>query len=264
MLGFGVAGSGVYLDPGSDVLLYLRNFLYRAPVFLLGQWAGPDSTMSLVWSARMFLAHWTCAVVFIGLLAVLLMPLVGRDALARFWATGMLLSLLPACAVLPSDRLLMFVGFGAMGLLAQFLYGLQSNAEWLPSRPAWRRLARAGSVLFVLLHLVAAPVLLIIGVNSLGIIGRVLQRPVATFPNDDRIERQTVVLVNSSSWLLDVGMIGTLHYHDRQLPQAFINLTTTSRETTLRRIDDNTLAVRPEGGYLPPAGQLPEPAPPYS
>ena len=264
MLGFGVSGSGVYLDPGSDTLLYLRNVFHRGPVFLLGQWALPDSTISLVWSARMFMVHWIGAILFLIVLAVLLVPLIKRDAVARFWALGMLLSLLPACAVLPSDRLLMYVGFGAMGLLAQFLSGLQSGASWLPRSAAWQMVARPASMLFVLLHLIAAPLMLIVSANAMGLIGRAIERPVDTFPADDKIERQTVVLVNSSCWLLDAGMIGTLHYRGRPLPEGFINLSTTSRRTTLTRIDEKTLSVRPEGGYLPPAGRMPEPAPPAS
>jgi hypothetical protein len=151
-----------------------------------------------------------------------------------------------------------------MGLLAQFLGGLQSGASWLPASSAWHMVARPASVFFVLLHLIAAPVLLILSINSMGLIGRTLERPVETFPADGGIERQTAVLVNSSSWLLDVGMIGTLHYRGRPLPEGFINLSTTSRRTTLTRIDEKTLSVRPEGGYLPPAGRIPEPAPPVS
>jgi len=263
-LGFGVAGSGVYLDPGQDVLRYAANVLHRAPFFLLGQWAVPDSTISLTLSARMQAVHWTCAVVFIGLLAVLLVPLIRRDAVARFWMMGMLLSLLPACAVLPADRLLMFVGFGAMGLLAQFLHGVESGADWLPGRLAWRRFARIASVLFVVLHLIAAPLSLLVGANSMTLIGRVLERPLATFPAEDQLKEQTVVWVNSPSWLLDTGMIGTLNHRNRPLPRGFVNLATTSRETHLTRVDERTLKVRPEGGYLAPAGRLPEPTPIFS
>jgi hypothetical protein len=44
---------------------------------------------------------------------------------ARFWATGSLLALVPVCGMgIPSGRLLMFIGLGGMGLIAQFAGGL--------------------------------------------------------------------------------------------------------------------------------------------
>jgi hypothetical protein len=48
-------------------------------------------------------------------------PLLRRSATARFWGGGMALALVPACATLPANRLLFFVGLGGMGLLAEFL-----------------------------------------------------------------------------------------------------------------------------------------------
>ena len=43
---------------------------------------------------------------------------VRRDRTARFLALGMIFGLLPSTGTFPANRLLTFVGFGAMGLLS--------------------------------------------------------------------------------------------------------------------------------------------------
>jgi len=264
-LGYGGSGSGVYVDPGSEPLAFARHVFRHAPILLLGQWGLPNSLVSLGWSTSVFWIHWLAAVVFLAVLGAAFARLLWRDGLARFWALGMFLSLLPACATFPSDRLLMFVGLGAMGLLAQFFFGLQSDASWLPSSPAGKRLARGFGYLLIAIHLVLSPLLLCVGVNSMKMtIGTRIDRAIETFPNDPQIEDQTVVFVNSTSWLIDTGMIQTLGYRGRPLPVSVLNLATVGRHTALTRAADNVLVVRPEAGYLPPAGWLPEPAPPAS
>ena len=54
-----------------------------------------------------------------AIVAVLFIPLIMRDRVARFWGLGALLSLIPIAAVGPENRLLGFVGLGSMALLAQ-------------------------------------------------------------------------------------------------------------------------------------------------
>src|SRR5262249_7104251 len=49
----------------------------------------------------------------------LLLPFVRSDRTCRFWALGMGLAVLPLAATFPSDRLLLFVGVGASGLLGR-------------------------------------------------------------------------------------------------------------------------------------------------
>lgn len=64
----------------------------------------------------------SCVVVaFMLFLAALLFPVIRSNRVARFWACGMILSLVPVCAMLASSRLLIFVGIGGAGLLAQFV-----------------------------------------------------------------------------------------------------------------------------------------------
>ena len=51
----------------------------------------------------------------------ILLPLLRRDRVARFFCLGMVIALVPSCAAFPDDRLLFFASFGSMGVMAQFM-----------------------------------------------------------------------------------------------------------------------------------------------
>ena len=249
-LGYGASGSTAYVDPGSDPLHYLRHVIDHVPILLLGQWGLPASDLSVGLSTSAFAVHWWAAVIFLGVLAVLLGPLIARDALARFWTLGMLLSLLPACATFPGDRLLTFVGLGAMGLLAQWLGGLHQGAAWLPRWPLWRPAAKIAAWPLLVVHLVLAPLLLPLTSGMMARLGRVLEPLAATMPCDPQFAGQTAVFVNPS-WFANLAAVQTCHFRGQPIPQRMLSLTSTCPSATLTRTGPNTLVVRPQDGYLP-------------
>ena len=117
-MGYGAVGSGMYIDPGATPLRFLRAAAERAPVLLLGQWLiASDLRFSMSLSSAH--AMWFVALGFLSALAVILAPLVKRDAVARFWLTGMLLS------------------------VPVFLHGLSDRSSALLRRHRWHGPARA-------------------------------------------------------------------------------------------------------------------------
>ena len=116
------------------------------------------------------------------LLTFLLAPLLRKEPLARFFALGMLLSLVPSCSTFPHDRLLFLAGFGGAGLLALFLGGLREGAEWLPRGRGWRAAARTTGALLVAFHLVLAPLGLLHAPVDLQAFGTLLERAAASLP----------------------------------------------------------------------------------
>ena len=131
-LGFGTAYSGVYVDAGAEPLAFLRVMPSRATYLLAAQLATPWSDFAALWSfvsphaernALIF-----CTIV-VALFAALFVPLCRRDRLARFFAVGALGAVVPICSTFPADRLLWFVGVGAMGLVARWLE-LRPRAWW--------------------------------------------------------------------------------------------------------------------------------------
>jgi hypothetical protein len=89
---------------------------------------------------------------------LLLVPLLRRDAVTRFLATGMFLSLVPIAGAVPQNHELLLVGFGGMGLFAQIVQAA-FTAPSMPASRAWRYAARGFVALSVPVHLVLAPLL---------------------------------------------------------------------------------------------------------
>lgn len=254
LLGFGVSGSGVYADPAHDPMGFAQHVTTYAPMLLLGQWGLPMSDVGMSLSASAFSMLWLWAILFLTMAGGLLVPLVARDALARFWTLGMILSVLPVCLAFPMDRLLMFVGLGAAGLLAQWLGGLQEGASWVPGWVGWRWPAGVFAWLFVAIHLVVAPLLFLAVVNLPRVVGRAAGPLWDTFPADPPLAAQTVVVVNPVS--LGEGWLRAQirQYHGQPFPARTLLLTSACSTARVKRIDDRTLVVRVRGGYLPPHG----------
>jgi len=127
--GFGVRNFTCYIDPGYEPLLFLRNLAPRLNALLGGQLTGlpPEAALAMGAKWQMMLAIFfagfslACAVVFL--------PILRRDRLARFWTAVMLLALVPAATVVPLSKNLGFVAVGAFGLIASFLAHFAARQE---------------------------------------------------------------------------------------------------------------------------------------
>ena len=129
-LGFGTQYTGMYIDPGQQTGLFIRALFERAPLLLLAQFAEPPAELYALFGQTWRVVAWSAAVILVGFIGVAIFPLLRRDKVARFWALWMILSLVPVCATFPHNRLLLFPGIGAIGLVAQFLAELRSLADF--------------------------------------------------------------------------------------------------------------------------------------
>jgi hypothetical protein len=192
------------------------------------------------------------------ILALLMVPLLSRDARARFFAVGMVLSLVPACSAYPSARLLSFVGIGGIGLLAQFIANVVRNEGWMPFRSGWRLPAGALCVVLIIVHLGMAPWALFRTAGSMKRFERLFTGAAASLPSDKSARFQTILIVNTPSYatyaysVLKSLSSGTL-YTRRSLV-----LGSTCRPVRIHRPDERTLLVSPEGGFLVRPGSPPE------
>jgi hypothetical protein len=253
-LGYGALHSGYYVDPISQPARFAASVLHHAPVLLLGQWALPPSEYSLLLKPPAATRLVLTATVLLTLLVIALVPLLRRERTARFWATGMVFSLIPLCAAFPMDRLLLFVGVGAMGLLAQFLALVLSRDPQRPSSLPWRLIAKPLAWAFVVIHCILAPLLLPVRViYPLGSREYLDQFRVRT-PFDESVARQDVVIVNAPNEL----MVGELPI-ERALdglpgPRHTRALAPTTHPVVLSRPDVHTLVVRPMEGFMSTPG----------
>jgi hypothetical protein len=127
--GFGVKNVIGYIDPGYEPFLFLKNIAPRFNALIGGQLTGLPPELSLAlnakWQAMLafFFAGFSlvCALVFL--------PILRRDVVARFWAVVMLLAAVPAATVVPLSKNMGFVAVGAFGFIASFLVRFGAPSE---------------------------------------------------------------------------------------------------------------------------------------
>jgi hypothetical protein len=226
-------------------------------MLLLGQWVGPPAELldlvSVSVSSGLAGLLWLGAVTVMGLISVGMVPLLRRDSVARFWAVGMILSLVPVCGTYAQDRMLLFAGVGAFGLLGRFLADVferrRVSAQHSHGR-AWSTAVRVVGGLLVFLHFVVAPIVLPfragmpLGPKSL------MDQVLVNAPMDGSVERQDVMLVNAPI-AMAAGYVPIMRTLDGQpVPRHVRALSASWSPVELNRLDERTLVVRPEWGYL--------------
>jgi hypothetical protein len=249
-LGYGVENVGGYVDPLSEPLRFISAVKNHAPFLLLGQFALPPSEISIMLPPWYWIPLWRIALIFLVLLAFVFAPLLRRDRTARFWALGMLLSILPICTTFPSDRLLTFVGIGAMGLVAQLLFVVFGKTEPRPKLLLWRIPALALAGIFILIHLIIAPLALPVRAAYPMMPKKFTDKLMISGPLDSSVRNRDLVIVNPP--VAFFFLVNTLVWESNNQPMPRHLRTLTSslfRPVKVYRRDAKTLVVQPEYGY---------------
>lgn len=250
-LGYGVAGSGLYVDPLASPLEFARLALERLPVLLLAQVALPWADL---WELYPLVAPALSAVVFaLALLVIAAVvhaawPLWQAQPRLRFWALGSLLALLPVCATFPHDRLLLGAGVGAMPLVAALL--LHYLKSPLRASRKWPPLLALGGI-----HLGLAPLLLPLRAAHVGDLSRALDAAERSLPSAADLAQKSVILLNPP---LDPFAAYLPFYREaagRTRPKHLLWLATGVTELTVSGVDRATIRVRARDGFLSSASQ---------
>jgi hypothetical protein len=245
-LGRGARFSGLYLDPAQEPLRFAAALLTRAPLLLLGQLGLPPA------EAPLFLPQFAQLITLFAIVVAIWFafaawPLVRSDAQARFWAAGMLASLVPACTTHPNNRLLFFTGLGAMALVSQLWHGFLERAAWLPANAFARRFAQLLVMLIAGYHLILAPFLLPLSSASIA----------ATKPAETAARtalavsaNRDLVLLSSPDYFFVKLMPVIAALEQRTPPRRIRALSFGAVPLRVTRPDDRTLDVAFEGGLL--------------
>jgi hypothetical protein len=173
-----------------------------------------------------------------------------RDRVARFWGVGMLLAVIPVCAVsLSTGRLLLFVEIGALGLMAQFITGIITQADWVPTRRTWHAPAKLLLLFLIGMHAIASPLLtpVVYGVHD-------FMSSVAELGPLPGAEHQDVVIVNAPSPGQFIYTRELRALRGQAVPAHIRLLAPGYGSVSVTRIDEHTLLVRPVYGYVAPPG----------
>ncbi|MET0342996.1 MAG: hypothetical protein ABW252_18460 [Polyangiales bacterium] len=243
--GFGAFGSGVYIDMGREPIPFAKAFLERGPVLWLGQFLSPPAETYIVLPDAGMRAMLLLALAVLGLSVWALYPLLKRDRLARFWALGLVGSLVPAAATFPHNRQLIFASLGAMGLLAQ-LFHYYAAVELVPAGGAARWARRFGIVL-IAFHLVASPFWLPLTTASVALTAP-MHRGAATV-GDEAAGREAVFV--TAPEFFSVRIVQLLkRLEGKPLPKTFRALSCEPWPVRVKRTAPNALEVHYEKGLL--------------
>ena len=126
--GYGVAHQLLYIDP----IQQYRLFLSDLPTSMIALLFSLVSKVECAWISfvptGLKAAGLAIMITVVALCTWLFLPLLRTNRFARFWALGMVLSLVPVCTTNPQGRELMNPSIGGAALLALFL------GDWLAHR----------------------------------------------------------------------------------------------------------------------------------
>lgn len=250
---FGAAGSGAYLDPVGDPLLYLSEAYKRIPLLLYGQWGYPNTVFYPMLPFKILPFVWIVVVGLLAGLVTLAVPLLKENRTARFWATGMVFSLFPVAAMLSDNRLLLFVGLGAMGLLSQLLTGWFSGATWLSKNTKWRFHARNMVILLILVHCVVAPLTFPRSATGLyELTKRTARTAIESLSTQETLTEKTVVLLNPPIPVFVTDAFFDVQKSRNLTPPSEIRVLASGMHNSIRitRPHPNVLELEPEKGFL--------------
>lgn len=245
--GFGARGSGAYLDPLGEPGAFLAALPRKLVMLLHGQFSAPPSDLAFLAPPAHQPFLFALALSTVGVVGWLLVPIVRDDARSRFWALGMVLSLLPLGASFPSDRLLLFVGLGAMALLARLFERFVGQVSRGELGPGPAPLLTAG---LLVLHLFAAPLLLPIRAGQMELFGVTHDRGVAGIPSDARAKGLTVVVVAAPTVLFANYVQAQRELEGKGRPEHLYVLASASSAVEVERTGAMTLTLRPAAGFL--------------
>jgi hypothetical protein len=251
MQGYGTAAIGLYTDPLNEPLGFLYALGERFPILFLSQWALPPANTATFLGPVGKRFHLLAALGFVAVVAALFWPVLRRNRTAGFFLTGMLLSLVPICAAFPSDRMLYFVGLGAMGLIAEIVREAREEPSHLWPKKAIRVPALALAGLLLVVHLVISPALLVVrtayGFAPKGTIEylALLHAPLG----EDAKDQDFIFLNPLEPGVTTAGMI-MREAKNMIRPRSMRALAPGKDGVTLQRVDKNTLLLRPRGGFF--------------
>jgi hypothetical protein len=185
--------------------------------------------------------------------AVLFIPLLVRDRMARFWGLGAMLSLLPIGAVGPENRLLGFVGLGSMALLAQRTQALFAGSFVAPVPRVWKGFAWTATMLLLLIHLIAAPLLGIARIAYQSNVNSRMERAMASVPSDPQIASQDLVLINPPDHIYLVTAILSVKQLENLPTPRHMRALSNGGTLEVTRVGPRSLRVRFPDGFFPTA-----------
>ncbi|MFC1851771.1 hypothetical protein ACFL27_16390 [candidate division CSSED10-310 bacterium] len=248
--GYGTWGMELYLDPGSEPLRYLKAVVERAPFLIGAQFGFPPAFIFIFLDETVFFGVWVIAVLCSAVFILALLPLVVKNNHSRFWFTGMILSLLPICATFPHERLLLFVGLGGCGLMAQFLGNFFEKGIYFPRSRLWYSFALMMVIFWIISRAIISPLMFPISAWSPASMGIFSEKVFQTLPDDALLKTQDFIVINPpvTFYMIYFPVIRALN--EEPFPRHLRVLASGVETIDVTRPDANSLLISPAGGFI--------------
>jgi len=222
---------------------------WKGPLLLVDQLAFPPTTIILFAPGLVpWLLVWAGALLI--LIGLLFLPLLRSNRRARFWLTGMVLSIPLICSTVPHSRLLVFAGIGGSALVAEWIGGVIDRAGWIPAGKKWGFAARGMLYAFFAIHLVFAPVLLAGNSTSAAFAQEYIQDAAAGVSAGPELSKQDLVIVNHPIVFYAHYFKSARLFAGLSVPRRLRVLAPGMSSIHAGRPDEKTLVLRPDGGFL--------------
>jgi len=246
-LGYGCFGSDLYIHPLQDpggFLAALPGRLQHLTTLQLG--LPPTVILRLYWLLgphAFLLALVTAVVVFLTVCWVVLLRL-RRDRTLRFWAIAFALSLPLLASSLGHPRLLLIASLPAAALIARTLAELFG-----PQGP--RLLARPAAVIVALIHLAAAPLVLVIEAGPPGLpLGELAEIRAGDLDHVPDLQSKQLIVINAPNIYHGMLIPVTRGSAGKATPLLTFIWSTTLAHVDITRVDERTLDLSSEHWFF--------------
>lgn len=248
--GHGAVGSALYIDPAREPLAFLQVLPSRIPLLVQGVFGFPPAESAFFTTPALARVGLAGAVVFSVALVVAFAKFAWLDRATRFWALGMLLSLLSACSAVPHNRLLYFPSLGGIGLLAATIDAFTRSDPRLPNGIP-RKVSQLVVGLSGGLHAFVSPLLLPLAACTVllthTVADRAIPSAVATMTD---VPRQELVMVTAPEYYAGEYLRLVQRAEGKPEPEKLRLLSVGSVRLHVARLDAHTLELTYEHGLL--------------
>nr|MCH9684354.1 hypothetical protein [Deltaproteobacteria bacterium] len=240
LMGFGTHGSGIYLEPVGETGAFLKAAVVRIPVLLSAQVFGPWADLWIGYPRTVAIVVVIVVVAVLLTFAAAAWPVLRREPVARMWALGSVLACVPIAGTFPADRLLLFVGVGAMGLVAMVIADTLSRARVPTGR-------RAVVLALLVVHGVLGPLLLPIRTRSMETVARSFEPLDRAVPTTATARDQPLVVVVAPNDGLVSYLPVMRSARGQPYPRSMRLLASSLEAVEVTRLDDHTLQLHSDG-----------------
>ena len=248
---FGAWGSGFYINPIYEPIIFLKSMFEQTPLLLMGQFFLPEPLIYGAMSIGAKSIYWGISIFVLTILGFLLTPTIRRSRIAQFWCFAMLLDLILVCAARPaSGRHLMFVSLSAFALISHFIVQTLTNGYKFQNQSLGKRISLVTCFILLGIHTFFYPILcpIIISTGRKSFDG--FSHAVTDFSKTSKYSNKDLVIVNAPSPGQMIYVPGLHSFYDQPMPEHIRLLSPAFSPVTVTSVDENTVTVQPHSGYL--------------